>query len=87
MVTARIRDGRIEADEPIPDSWEGMKVLVQPLSVETDPDDLETRLRALHELGMTEFEDGEVERIQQALSEMDRRSRDEMTRLMRDASP
>ena len=86
MLTAKIRDGRIEADEPMPDSWEGLSVQILPLPLEALADDLEQRLKALHELGAAEFEDGEEERIREALTEMDRRSREDISRLMREAS-
>ena len=86
MLVAKIRDGRIEAEGPIPDFWEGLTVQVMPLVLDETADDLEQRLNALHDLGAAEFEEGEAERITAALSEMDRRSRDEVARWMRDAS-
>lgn len=86
MLTAKIRDGRIEADEPIPEIWEGLAVQILPLVSEEIVDELEQRLKALHDLGATEFADDEEEQITQALSEMDRQSREEVARSMREAS-
>ncbi len=86
MLTAKIHEGRIEPEQPIPDVWEGLTVQVLPLPPEELADDLEQRLAAFHALGATEFADGEARRITEALSEMDRRSRDEIARLMREAS-
>jgi redox-regulated HSP33 family molecular chaperone len=86
MLTAKIRDGRIETDEPIPDLWEGLTVQILPLAPDEIAEDFEQRLKALHELGAAEFEDGEVEQISTALTEMDRQSRDEVARQMREGS-
>jgi hypothetical protein len=86
MLTAKIRDGRIEVDEPIPEVWEGLAVQILPLLPEVVAEDLEQRLTALHQLGAAEFDNAEEERISEALSEMDRRSREDVTRLMREAS-
>lgn len=86
MLTAKIHEGRIEPEQPIPDMWEGLTVQVLPLLPEELADDLEQRLTALHELGAAEFADGEEQQITETLSEMDRRSREEIARQMRDAS-
>ena len=86
MLTAKIHEGRIEPEQPIPDVWEGLTVQVLPLLPDELADDLEQRLTALHDLGAAEFADGEEQQITEALSEMDRRSRDEVARLMREAS-
>ena len=75
MLTSKIHEGRIEPEQPIPDVWEGLTVQVLPLLPEELADDLEQRLTALHDLGAAEFADGEEQQITEALSEMDRRSR------------
>ena len=86
MLTAKVHEGRIEPEQPIPDMWEGLTVQVVPLLPEERADDLEQRLTALQELGAAEFGDGEEQQITEALSEMDRRSREEIARQMREAS-
>lgn len=92
MLLATIRDGRIEASGPIPDLWEGMTVQIVPLSLNTPdldedlaPAELERRLKSLRELGPVEYDDGERELIDDALLEMDRLSREQVARQIRDA--
>ena len=80
MLTATIYEGRIEPEQPIPDMWEGLTVQVLPLLPDELADDLEQRLTALHNLGAAEFDDGEEQHITEALSEMDRRCREELAR-------
>ena len=63
MLTAKIHDGRIEPEQPIPDGWEGLTVQILPLLPEELTDDLEQRLALFHGLGATEFADGEVQQI------------------------
>ncbi len=93
MLLATIREGRIEANGPIPNLWEGLTVQIVPLSpdvpnVDEDftPDELERRLQALRDMGPMEYEDGEREKINHALMDMDRLSRDQVARQIRDAS-
>ena len=86
MLTAKIHEGRIEPEQPIPDIWEGLTVQVLPLLPDELADDLEQRLTALHNLGAVEFDDGEEQQITEALSEMDRRSHKEVAQWMREAS-
>jgi hypothetical protein len=75
MIHARIHQGRIEVQEPIPDEWEGQVVKILP----TTPDDalpnLEEWLAALHAMGPMEFEPGERESMAGALAELDRLSK------------
>lgn len=68
-----------------PTFWEGLTVQVLPLLPDELADDLEQRLTALDNLGAAEFDDGEEQHITEALSEMDRRSREEVARWMREA--
>jgi hypothetical protein len=75
MIQARINQGRIEADEPIPAEWEGLRVKIVPLTPDDPFPDLDSRLAALHALGPMEFELGERERIADSLDELDRRSK------------
>ena len=92
MLLATIREGRIEASGSIPDLWEGMTVQIVPVSPsefdfneDLALDELERRLQVLHELGPAEYEVGEREQINNALMEMDRHSREQVARQIRDA--
>jgi hypothetical protein len=81
MIQARVRQGRIEPQEPIPEEWEGQLVKILPLTPDDPLLDLDERLAALEALGPMEFEAGERESIGQALAEMNRRSREAMQKL------
>lgn len=81
MIQARIEHGRIEPVEPIPDSWEGQWVGVEPLTPDAALPDIEQRLAALHALGAMEFEAGEQDRIGRELAELDRLSREAMQQI------
>jgi hypothetical protein len=79
MIRARIQQGRIEAEEPIPAEWEGQAVKIRALTPDDDPlPDLEKRLAALHAMGPMEFEPGEREIIAKALDEVDRAAKSAM---------
>jgi hypothetical protein len=80
MVQARIHQGRIQVDEPIPEAWEGRLVKIVPLTPDDPLVDLDGRLAALAELGPVEFECGERESIAQVLVNLDHFSRDAMQR-------
>ena len=81
MIRARVHQGRIEIQEPIPEEWEGQLVKILPLTPEDPQPDLEERLAALQALGPTEFEPGERERITRLLADQDRLSRAAMQEL------
>lgn len=72
MIRAQIHHGRVEAQDPIPASWEGQCVRIVPLTPEDPLPDLEERLAALHLLGPAEFEPGEREQMHAQLAELDR---------------
>jgi hypothetical protein len=79
MIRARIHQGRVEAEEPIPSEWEGQAVKILALTPDDDPlPDLEKRLAALHAMGPMEFESGEREIIAKALDELNRASQGAM---------
>jgi hypothetical protein len=59
MIQARIRDGRIEVQDPIPVEWEGQLVKLVPLTPDDPLPDLEERLAALAALGPVELTPGE----------------------------
>ena len=67
MIQARIHEGRIEAQEPIPEEWEGQLVGIVPLTPDDPMPNLDARLAALHALGPMEYEPGEREAIHLAL--------------------
>jgi hypothetical protein len=79
MIRARIQQGRVETQEPIPAEWEGQVVKIVPLTPDDDPlPGLEQRLAALHAMGPMEFEPGERELIANALEELNRVSKSAM---------
>jgi hypothetical protein len=82
MLQARIHQGRVELQDPIPKEWEGQLVKILPLTPEDPLPDLEERLAALRALGPMEFEPGERELVGQVLGEMDRLSRDAMQKIV-----
>jgi hypothetical protein len=81
MVQARVRQGRVEIQDPIPEEWEGQLVKILPLTPDDPQPDLEERLAALQALGPTEFEPGERELAARLLAEQDRLSRAAMQRI------
>lgn len=81
MIQARIKEGRVEVDEPIPPAWEGQCVKLVPLTPDDPLPDLEQRLQALHEMGPIEYENAERESANSLLDEMDSLSKEAMERL------
>jgi len=81
MLHARIRQGRVEVQDPIPKEWEGQLVKILPLTPDDPLPDLEERLAALEALGPMEFEPGERELTGQVQGELDRLSRDAMRKI------
>jgi hypothetical protein len=75
MIRARVHQGRVEIQEPIPEEWEGQFVKILPLTADDPQPDLEERLAALQALGAAEFEPGERELAANLLAEQDRLSR------------
>jgi hypothetical protein len=72
MIQARIHNGRIELQEPIPEEWEGHYVKIMPLTPDDPIPDLEERLAEFHALGPIEFDPGERGMITNLWSDMDR---------------
>jgi hypothetical protein len=81
MLQARIRQGRVEVQDPIPREWEGQPVKILPLTPDDSLPDLEERLAALAALGPMEFEPGERELAAEVFGEMDRFSREALQRI------
>jgi hypothetical protein len=81
MIQARIHEGRVEIQDPIPEEWEGQLVKILPLTPDDPLPDLEERLAALQALGPMEFEPAERELAARLLAEMDRVSRAAMRNL------
>ncbi len=75
MIRARIYQGCVEVQEPIPEEWEGQLVKILPMTPDDPLPDLEERLAALQAMGPMEFEPGERELITGALVELDRLSK------------
>jgi hypothetical protein len=78
MLQARIHQGRVELQDPIPKDWEGRLVKIVPLTPDDPLPDLEARLAALQALGPMEFEASERQLIGNVLGELDRLGRDAM---------
>jgi hypothetical protein len=76
LIRARVCQGRIEAEDPIPVDWEGHLVKIIPLTPDDPIPDLEDRLAALHALGPMEYEPGERELIDDLMSEQSRMRRE-----------
>jgi hypothetical protein len=81
MLHARIRQGRVEVQDPIPAEWEGQSVKILPLTPDDPLPDLEERLAVLQALGPMEFAPGERELVGQMLDELGRLSRDAMQKI------
>ena len=75
MIQARIQQGRVEVQEPIPAEWEGQLVKILPMTPDDPLPDLAERLAALHAMGPMEFDPGEREQMAGALEELDRISK------------
>lgn len=84
MIRARVQQGRVEIQEPLPEEWEGQFVKILPLTPDDPLPDLEERLAALQALGPMEFEPGEQEMAAHLLAEQDRLSRAAMEKLTGD---
>jgi hypothetical protein len=78
MIRARVNQGRVEIQDPIPEEWEGQLVKILPLTPDDPQPDLEERLAALQSLGPMEFEPGEQDLAARLLAEQDRVSREAM---------
>lgn len=81
MIRARVRQGCVEVQDPIPEEWEGLSVKILPLTPDDPLPDLEERLAALQALGPMEFEPGERELTARLLAEQDRISREAMQQI------
>jgi hypothetical protein len=81
MIQARIRNGHIEVQDPIPEEWEGQLVKIVPLTPDDPLPNLAERLAVLAALGPTEFAPGEREAIGEALQELDQLGRDAMRKI------
>jgi hypothetical protein len=77
MIRARVHQGRVEIQEPLPEEWEGRFVKILPLTPDDPLPDLEERLAALESLGPTEYEPGEREIAARLLAELDSRTDEE----------
>ena len=85
MIRAIIQNGQIHPLDPLPANWtEGRQVIVEEAETTTS-DDLEEWYRELHELGPSQYEPGEWERVQATLAEADELAR-AMVRLQMDLS-
>jgi len=81
MVQARILQGRIEAQEPIPVEWEGQLVKITTMTPDDPILDLDERLALLHGMGAMEFEPGETETIATVMADLNEASKRSMESL------
>ena len=81
MVQARIHQGQLELQDPIPPSWEGQSVKILPLSPDDPLTDLDRQLAELHALGPMEYLPGEQEAIEDELRSLNRLSQQALTDL------
>lgn len=81
MIRARVHQGRIEVQDPIPEEWEGQSVKIQPMTPDDPLPDLQEWLATMEAMGPMEFEPGEREMAERLLAEQDRLSRAAMQRL------
>jgi hypothetical protein len=81
MIRARVHQGCVELQDPIPEEWEGQYVKILPLTPDDPQPDLESRLNALAALGPMEFEPGERELATKLLGGQDCLSRAAMEKL------
>lgn len=81
MIHARIHDGVVEAQDPIPKAWEGHLVKLVPLTPDDEIPNLGKLIAAKHALGPTEYEPGEREMIERALDELNQFSKKAMEKL------
>jgi hypothetical protein len=82
MLHARIHQGRVEVQDPIPTEWEGQAVKIVPLTPDDPLSDLEESLAALDALGPMEFAADERDVVEQAQAELDRLSRAAMQKIV-----
>jgi hypothetical protein len=70
MIRVRIRNGELEAQDPIPAEWEGQVAKLVPLTPDDPLPDLQRALRALHAMGPMEYDPGEREANQLGKEQM-----------------
>jgi hypothetical protein len=75
MIRARIQQGCVKVQDPIPEEWEGQLVKILPMTPDDPLPTLEEQLAALHAMGPMEFESGERELIASTIAELDRISK------------
>ena len=82
MILARIHNGHVEVQDPIPEGWEGHMVKILPLTPDDDPlPDVEEWIAAMDAQGPAEYEPGEKEMIEKALAELDRIGKEQMQKM------
>src|SRR5262245_37315998 len=71
MIRARVRQGRVEIQDPIPEDWEGQSVKILRMTPDDPLPDLEERLAALQALVPAEFDPDERNLAARLLAEQD----------------
>lgn len=81
MIRARVLDGRLEAQDPIPAEWEGQMFKLVPLTPDDPLPNLEEDLAAFEKLGPVELDPDERQAIEALLAEQNELSRAKMQKL------
>ncbi|HEV3144337.1 MAG TPA: hypothetical protein VGZ47_10660 [Gemmataceae bacterium] len=81
MILARIHNGRVEAQDPIPQDWEGHMVKIMPLTPDDPLPDLDEWIAKMDAQGPMEYDPGEKEMIEKGLAELDRISKEAMQKM------
>jgi hypothetical protein len=81
MIQARIHQGRLEVQQPIPEEWEGQLVKILPMTPDDPLPDLEERLATLQRLGAVELDPEERKRFEKEMKELDRLSQEALQKL------
>jgi hypothetical protein len=78
MILARVHNGSLEPQEPLPAEWEGQSVKIVPLTPYDPMPDWQDALARLEALGPVELDADERATMEMLLAEQDRLGREEM---------
>jgi hypothetical protein len=81
MILARVQNGSLNPQEPIPAEWEGQSVKVIPLTPDDPMPDWQDALARLEALGPVELDPDERAEMEKVLAELDRLGREEMLKI------
>jgi hypothetical protein len=81
MIQARIEQGQVVVEEPIPTAWEGRIAKLVPMTPDEPLADLDELIAALHAMGQMDLDPNEREEIASALAGMDKFGKEALNRL------